>query len=398
MPAPIDVKIVARILSLYKEEWATGKIAAELGLAKATVQRSLRKSGIDLNKRELAPKPLPTHKVCFRCPEKGLQAIEKFASYKMKDGTIAIQNCLECTNKAKKEAWHKKYGPPKFQRTTKQTASKIGKMYVLGFAISKIVAVIGITDMSIRKILRKRGHNPAVDWKNTIASLTAKISALANGGMSTRKIAKELNIDRGTVQSHLRNAGIDVSKRLHPRKSIPTEKSCKTCQQVKKTDQFRQRVKGDRISYEPYCLSCEADHRHARAKEKLESDPRFKIRLLISNHIRIALNKQGISKDNESSIKYLPFTTDELVTHFEFQFEPWMTWQNHGLYIPSTWDDNDSTTWTWQIDHIIPHSTFKYTSMEDESFRQCWSLSNLRPLSAKQNNEDGVNRTRHNIA
>jgi len=65
------------------------------------------------------------------------------------------------------------------------------------------------------------------------------------------------------------------------------------------------------------------------------------------------------------------------------------------IYNANTWDDSDSSTWTWQIDHIIPQSTFAYSSMEDEAFKKCWSLDNLRPLSAKQNYLDGVRRVRH---
>jgi hypothetical protein len=74
--------------------------------------------------------------------------------------------------------------------------------------------------------------------------------------------------------------------------------------------------------------------------------------------------------------------------HIEDQFEPWMSWENHGNYDPSTWDDEDPGTWTWQIDHIVPQSKYNYTSMEDEAFQQCWSLDNLRPLSAKRNVEE----------
>lgn len=70
-------------------------------------------------------------------------------------------------------------------------------------------------------------------------------------------------------------------------------------------------------------------------------------------------------------------------------------WHNWGIYDKNKWDDNDQSTWTWQIDHIIPLSEFKYTSFEDESFKKCWALENLRPYSAKQNFIDGVMRTRH---
>ncbi len=84
-------------------------------------------------------------------------------------------------------------------------------------------------------------------------------------------------------------------------------------------------------------------------------------------------------------MKYLGYTIKELKQHLESQFEPWMNWNNHGKYKCDTWNDNDSSTWTWQIDHIIPQCTLLYMSMEDKNFKKCWALNNLRPLSAKEN-------------
>lgn len=92
-----------------------------------------------------------------------------------------------------------------------------------------------------------------------------------------------------------------------------------------------------------------------------------------------------INKNGKSISEYLPYTIEELKTHLKNLFEPWMTWDNYGFYIKNDWDDNDQSTWKWQIDHIIPHKIFKYESMDCEEFRNCWALSNLRPLSAKQN-------------
>ena len=97
----------------------------------------------------------------------------------------------------------------------------------------------------------------------------------------------------------------------------------------------------------------------------------------------------GMSKGGSSFIKSIGYSIQELKEHLEKLFEPWMTWGNYGKFNSKTWDDNDPTTWTWQIDHIIPHSTFNYTSMNDRSFKDCWALSNLRPYSAKQNLIDG---------
>jgi hypothetical protein len=109
-----------------------------------------------------------------------------------------------------------------------------------------------------------------------------------------------------------------------------------------------------------------------------------KIRSNISRSISKSLRSRNILKE-ESMIKYLSFSINDLKNHLEAQFEPWMNFNNYGKYIPSSWNDNDQSTWTWQIDHIIPHSIFRYTSMDDEDFKKCWSLSNLRPYSSKQN-------------
>ena len=70
-----------------------------------------------------------------------------------------------------------------------------------------------------------------------------------------------------------------------------------------------------------------------------------------------------------------------------------MTRDNQGPYKLNNWNDNDPTTWVWQLDHIIPHSRFPYATMDCQEPRDCWALENLRPLSAKQNVKEGDNRT-----
>ena len=115
------------------------------------------------------------------------------------------------------------------------------------------------------------------------------------------------------------------------------------------------------------------------------------MRKIVSSNIRSYI----FSPKTSSSLSFLPYTIDELKKYLESQFEPWMTWENHGVYDVNIWDDNDKSTWTWQIDHIIQQSDLPYVSMNDENFQKCWVFSNLRPLSAKQNYLDGMTRTRH---
>jgi ribosomal protein L19 len=128
-----------------------------------------------------------------------------------------------------------------------------------------------------------------------------------------------------------------------------------------------------------------------RKRDRLKRDNIYYLRDLVSRTIGNALRKTNNRKDG-SIRKYLPYTMQELKEHLEKQFEPWMTWQNRGRYDANTWDDADITTWTWNIDHIVPQSKLPYSSMADENFQKCWALENLRPLSAKQNIIDGNRR------
>jgi len=131
-------------------------------------------------------------------------------------------------------------------------------------------------------------------------------------------------------------------------------------------------------------------------KNRKKKDPSFRLRILISGAINVALKNNQSSKNNVSCIKNLYYSVQELAFHLENQFESWMTWENQGVYKKYTWKDEDQSTWTWNIDHIIPQSDLPYKNMTEDNFKKCWALDNLRPLSAKQNILDGVNKTRHN--
>lgn len=134
----------------------------------------------------------------------------------------------------------------------------------------------------------------------------------------------------------------------------------------------------------------------ARKKSKKQRQKlSYKIKAHVSRQVNFALHRAGKSKQGNSVLKFLSYTIQELKEHLQKQFEPWMTWNNYGIYKNSTWDESDQSTWTWSIDHIIPQSTLPYVSMTDDNFKKCWALDNLRPLSTKQNTFDGSNRIRH---
>jgi hypothetical protein len=137
------------------------------------------------------------------------------------------------------------------------------------------------------------------------------------------------------------------------------------------------------------------NRRNENTRQKRKEDPIFQLRDNVRTIIRLMITKNYGSKNGSSINNYLPYTMQELKDHLQSQFQSWMTWNNYGKYDSKVWNDSDSSTWTWQLDHIVPQSILPYSSMEDENFQKCWALSNLRPLSAKTNSVEGARRTRH---
>jgi len=130
-------------------------------------------------------------------------------------------------------------------------------------------------------------------------------------------------------------------------------------------------------------------------RQKKKGTVGYKLRANISRTISRSLRQRGATKEGSSFLQCVSWSVQELKAHLESGWEPWMTWDNYGVYVASSWDDNDPSTWKWNIDHIIPQSETPYVSMRDENFAKCWALENLRPMSAKQNLLDGVRRRRH---
>jgi hypothetical protein len=134
------------------------------------------------------------------------------------------------------------------------------------------------------------------------------------------------------------------------------------------------------------------DKNNNRTKIRRKVDISFKLRNSVSSSINTLLHNNKSTKNGNSCFKYLDYNINDLKYNLEQQFDQWMTWYNYGKYDSETWDDNDPSTWKWNLDHIIPQSCLPYISMEDENFKKCWALENLRPLSAKQNIKDGNRR------
>lgn len=106
-------------------------------------------------------------------------------------------------------------------------------------------------------------------------------------------------------------------------------------------------------------------------KERSKIDPVFSLKLTMRKAICKVMSGKHKSKRSEEIIgcSYV-----ELKNYIESQFEPWMSWENKGLY-------NRTMNYGWDIDHIIPLCTAK----TEEDIYRLNHYTNLRPLCSYVN-------------
>ena len=109
----------------------------------------------------------------------------------------------------------------------------------------------------------------------------------------------------------------------------------------------------------------------AATSERRKTDITFRVHTQFSRNIRRSLRRQirsGVMGQSWTNV--MGYDARTLMAHLARQFKKGMSWANYGQ---------------WHIDHIIPSSSFTFTSYEDPEFKACWALSNLRPLWGTEN-------------
>jgi hypothetical protein len=112
-----------------------------------------------------------------------------------------------------------------------------------------------------------------------------------------------------------------------------------------------------------------------RWRSKTRSTPEGMLYHRMSQSVRNALRGAKRKCKWESLLGY---SVEELKAHLESQFTDGMTWEEFfggGIH----------------IDHIMPRMNFNYASPNDLQFKQCWALSNLRPIWPRENSASGAN-------
>jgi hypothetical protein len=95
--------------------------------------------------------------------------------------------------------------------------------------------------------------------------------------------------------------------------------------------------------------------------ERRSKDLNFKIRMNVRSRIRRAL--KGKTKKSIKTEVLIGISMGEYRVFLESKFQSGMSWSNYG---------------EWQIDHIIPCSSFDLTV--DSQLRECFHYSNTQPL------------------
>lgn len=112
-------------------------------------------------------------------------------------------------------------------------------------------------------------------------------------------------------------------------------------------------------------------------KQKYKDNLSYRIHAIFAASMRQSIK----DKNRISCFDLVHYSLEQLKEHLQSQFESWMNWDNWGRYDPNRK--------TWNIDHIIPVSSFSFDSYLDGNFKKCWSLDNLRPLETIENLKKG---------
>jgi hypothetical protein len=105
-----------------------------------------------------------------------------------------------------------------------------------------------------------------------------------------------------------------------------------------------------------------------------KTDALFGFQHRIRSLIRVSFKKNGYSKKSKTQV-ILGTDYKSFKEYLEGLWEPWMSWDNYGLY------KKDTFNYGWDIDHIIPSSSAK----TEEELIKLNHYTNLKPLCSKVN-------------
>lgn len=108
--------------------------------------------------------------------------------------------------------------------------------------------------------------------------------------------------------------------------------------------------------------------RNQRRKERYQIEPKYRLLYVLRGRTQVALREAGARKAGKTE-ELLGMTRSQFQEWIEYQFEPEMTWENHGSY--------------WHIDHVRPCASFNL--IDEAQQRICFRWTNQRPMKSEVN-------------
>lgn len=190
-------------------------------------------------------------------------------------------------------------------------------------------------------------------WRANAEKVNAARRAARND--DTRRHARE----RYAADPARKRASVYAWRSANPDKKKQIDKEHYKKYRDKKKRQALDWAKNNRAKKNEYTRIWLADKR--------SKDPVYRLRSSVSAYVYWCLKQ---NKDGKKTEDILGFSITDLRRHLQRQFQPGMTWENYGQ---------------WHVDHILPIASFSFTSPDDDDFKACWAITNLRPLWAKDN-------------
>jgi len=143
----------------------------------------------------------------------------------------------------------------------------------------------------------------------------------------------------------------------------------------KKSSEYYSNNRESKLEYQKKYQEHNKDKRNIYLIERRKNDPLFKLITNIRNLVNNSFSIMNYSKTSRTH-EILGCSFEELKLYIESKFEPWMDWNNRGIY-------SGELNYGWDIDHIIPLST---ANNEEDLIRLNHYL-NLQPLCSKINRD-----------
>lgn len=166
--------------------------------------------------------------------------------------------------------------------------------------------------------------------------------------------------------------------RKHPQGKNGLRSKCRPCERARNRRWVANNIEASRkIQREWRRANPEA--RREYMKERRRADERLVLYGRMQCQFGRLVRGGRVGPKSRRLFDILGYTLEDLMRHLDRQFTKGMTWEA-------------LRSGAIHIDHIVPVASFSFTSPEDEEFKACFALTNLRPMWARENQRKSAKR------